>query len=168
MFSPKELLPKIFPNVRIFSFGYDVDINHFFGSAGQTNVFRHSQDLLNDVSNISAPEGKVRANLGGLERIIDKTKRRKAGAPFDFHCPQSRRNSGQRRKSPILCSYILKTKDQLTPPKALTSSSTAKTHLKDVLPRTRCHVSRHAAQGFVNCRTSNDRPKGTKGSLETP
>jgi hypothetical protein len=59
VFWPKDLLPRIFPNSRIFSFDYDVDINHFFSSSAQNNVFRHSQDLLTDVANIAPPDGKV-------------------------------------------------------------------------------------------------------------
>lgn len=66
VFWPKELLPKVLPDVRVFSFGYDVDINHFFGSAGQNNVLRHSQDLLSDVANIKAPAGKVRVESVAL------------------------------------------------------------------------------------------------------
>ena len=51
VFWPKELLPKVVPQTRIFTWGYDVDINHLFSSASQATVFQHAGTLLSDLAN---------------------------------------------------------------------------------------------------------------------
>ena len=76
VFWPKDLLPKEIPNIRIFTFGYDVDIAHFnpfAGAAGQASVYQHSKTLLNDLADAreSNDENKrpiifVVHSLGGI------------------------------------------------------------------------------------------------------
>lgn len=51
VFWPKELLPKVVPQTRIMTWGYDVDINHLFSSASQATVFQHAGSLLLDLAN---------------------------------------------------------------------------------------------------------------------
>ncbi|KAI0596694.1 hypothetical protein F4775DRAFT_282821 [Biscogniauxia sp. FL1348] len=49
-FWPKDLLPNELKNVRIYSFGYDADIEKFMSSAGKNSVHDHGANLLNDLS----------------------------------------------------------------------------------------------------------------------
>ena len=60
IFWPKELLPRegTLAKSRIFTWGYDVDINHVWAAAGQATVFQHAATLLSDIANkrISAEE----------------------------------------------------------------------------------------------------------------
>lgn len=51
LFWPKELLPKAIPEARIYTWGYDVDINHVFANAGQATTFQHAATLLSDLAN---------------------------------------------------------------------------------------------------------------------
>lgn len=51
LFWPKELLPDAIPQSRIYTWGYDVDVNHIFSSAGQATVFQHARSLLSDLAN---------------------------------------------------------------------------------------------------------------------
>ena len=51
VFWPKELLPKAIPQTRIYTWGYDVDINHLFSTASQATVFQHASTLLSDIAN---------------------------------------------------------------------------------------------------------------------
>ncbi|KAI1491228.1 hypothetical protein F5X96DRAFT_488961 [Biscogniauxia mediterranea] len=49
-FWPKDLLPKELENVRVFSFGYDADIEKFMSSTGKNSVQDHGANLLHDLS----------------------------------------------------------------------------------------------------------------------
>jgi PBP1b-binding outer membrane lipoprotein LpoB len=49
LFWPEELLLTVIPKTRIYTWGYDVDINHIFSSAGQSTVFQHATTLLSDL-----------------------------------------------------------------------------------------------------------------------
>jgi hypothetical protein len=53
VFWPKELLPRAIPQTRIYTWGYDADINHVFStaSASQATVFQHAGTLLSDIAN---------------------------------------------------------------------------------------------------------------------
>lgn len=51
LFWPKDILPKAIADTRIYTWGYDVDINHIFSSASQATVFQHATSLLNDLAN---------------------------------------------------------------------------------------------------------------------
>lgn len=59
LFWPKELLPKDLPLSRIYTWGYDVDINHIFWSAGQATVFQHSRTLLSHLADVRISEEEV-------------------------------------------------------------------------------------------------------------
>ncbi|KAL8881501.1 MAG: hypothetical protein Q9198_001313 [Flavoplaca austrocitrina] len=50
-FWPKDLLSKVIPETRIFTYGYDVNINHLFSPASQAIVFQHAATFLNDLAN---------------------------------------------------------------------------------------------------------------------
>lgn len=60
VFWPKELLPKegTIAKSRIFTWGYDVSLNHVWAAAGQATVFQHAATLLSDIADkrISAEE----------------------------------------------------------------------------------------------------------------
>lgn len=51
VFWPKELLPRAIPHTRIFTWGYDVDVNNVFSAASQATVFQHAATLLSDIAN---------------------------------------------------------------------------------------------------------------------
>lgn len=51
VFWPYDLLPKDFPNVRLFTYGYDSHVSHYVsGPANQSNISQHGLTLLNAVS----------------------------------------------------------------------------------------------------------------------
>jgi hypothetical protein len=76
VFWPKDLLPKAIPNIRVFTFGYDVDIYHFnpfAGAAGQASVYQHAKTLLGDIANARMNEEETKRpiifvvhSLGGI------------------------------------------------------------------------------------------------------
>ena len=49
-FWPQDLLPSQVPNSRIFSWGYDVDIDHFFSNASQATIYDHANQLAADLA----------------------------------------------------------------------------------------------------------------------
>ena len=63
VFWPKDLLPISTRQARIYSWGYDADINHFFGSAGQNAIFQHGLDLLQHISNARLSPDRVCGSL---------------------------------------------------------------------------------------------------------
>ena len=50
LFWPQKLLPSVVPQSRIYTWGYDVDINHLFSNASQATVFQHAGSLLSDLA----------------------------------------------------------------------------------------------------------------------
>lgn len=52
IFWPQDLLPLKLPKSRIFTWGYDVDIDHPFGSASTATVFQHASNLLSDLTDV--------------------------------------------------------------------------------------------------------------------
>lgn len=48
----RDLLPKVIPNTRIFTWGYDVDLSNIFSVAGQATVFQHAGSLMIDLANV--------------------------------------------------------------------------------------------------------------------
>lgn len=50
LFWPKDILPEVIADTRIYTWGYDVDINHIFSSASQATVFQHAASLLGDLA----------------------------------------------------------------------------------------------------------------------
>lgn len=59
VFWPQDLLPGIITESRIYTWGYDVDINHVFSSASQATVFQHSSTLLSDLADERTSEESV-------------------------------------------------------------------------------------------------------------
>ena len=55
-FWPQELLPIEHPNIRIFTWGYDVDIDHAFSGASTATVFQHAGNLLSDIADVRIPK----------------------------------------------------------------------------------------------------------------
>lgn len=73
VFWPRDLLPAILPGARVFTWGYDVDVNHIFSSASQNSVFQHAGNLLVDLTDARQSDAeKVRPlifvahSLGGI------------------------------------------------------------------------------------------------------
>jgi hypothetical protein len=60
LFWPKEILPTAVPETRIYTWGYDVDINHVFSSASQATVFQHAMSLLSDLDNARTSDDDVK------------------------------------------------------------------------------------------------------------
>ncbi|KAI1666519.1 hypothetical protein Ptr902_02766 [Pyrenophora tritici-repentis] len=52
VFWPKDLLSKDLPSARIFTWGYDSKIMHFWGGASQSRINDHSAKLFADLSNM--------------------------------------------------------------------------------------------------------------------
>jgi hypothetical protein len=72
-FWPRDLLPKLFPAVRIMTWGYDADINKPFSSASSSSVLQHAEMLLMDLVNARQKDRFKRApiifivhSLGGI------------------------------------------------------------------------------------------------------
>jgi hypothetical protein len=63
LFWPKELLPAVVPETRIYTWGYDVDINHVFSSASQATVFQHAMSLLSDLDNARTSDDDVKSHV---------------------------------------------------------------------------------------------------------
>ena len=72
VFWPRDLLPKRFPEFRIFTWGYDVDIDHAFSGTSTATVFQHAANLLADLSDVRMSEAEIRPlffvahSLGGI------------------------------------------------------------------------------------------------------
>jgi hypothetical protein len=52
IFWPRDLLPKAIPPIRVFTYGYDVDIINAFSTAGKASVYQHAKTLLNDLADV--------------------------------------------------------------------------------------------------------------------
>ena len=73
VFWPRDLLPRRFPDFRIFTWGYDVDIDHAFSGTSTATVFQHAANLLSDLSDVRiSSEAELRPlffvahSLGGI------------------------------------------------------------------------------------------------------
>ena len=73
VFWPRDLLPKVFPQARIITWGYGVQIEKMFASASQATIFHHAQTLLSDLAMLrgSEPDRKkplvfIAHSLGGI------------------------------------------------------------------------------------------------------
>jgi hypothetical protein len=72
VFWPAALLPKVVPNTKIWTWGYDADIDGFWSSASQNTVSQHATNLLSDVADLLETKGCnlpiifVVHSLGGL------------------------------------------------------------------------------------------------------
>lgn len=73
VFWPRTLLPSIIPSARIFTWGYDADVNGWLSSASQNNIHQHASNLLVDLSDLrvnandySVPLIFVVHSLGGI------------------------------------------------------------------------------------------------------
>jgi hypothetical protein len=59
VFWPEAILPSVLPETRIFTWGYDADVDAFNTSVGHNNVEQHANDLLIDIANLSDKLGDV-------------------------------------------------------------------------------------------------------------
>jgi len=71
-FWPRDLLPRIISDVRVFTWGYDADIDGF-GSRSQSTIIQHAQSLLSDIADqrevaeyYKRPIAFVVHSLGGI------------------------------------------------------------------------------------------------------
>ena len=72
-FWARDLLPRVIPDTRIYTWGYDADIHKFGPSTSQNTIHQHSSSLLSDLadlqescSNKSTPIIFVVHSLGGI------------------------------------------------------------------------------------------------------
>ena len=49
VFWPRDLLPRAFPQARIVTWGYDVQIESFLAAASQASIYHHAENLLSDL-----------------------------------------------------------------------------------------------------------------------
>lgn len=56
IFWPEALLPGVLPDIRIFTWGYDADVDRFRSTASQNTIFQHAADLLSDVADLLETE----------------------------------------------------------------------------------------------------------------
>ena len=49
----------VIPDVKIFSYGYDADIDGFLSGAGQNTIKQHAQSLLSDLSDLRSSDAEV-------------------------------------------------------------------------------------------------------------
>jgi len=72
VFWPAVMLPKVVPNTKIWTWGYDADIDSFWSSASQNTVAQHAANLLSDVADLLETRGcnlpiiLIAHSLGGL------------------------------------------------------------------------------------------------------
>jgi hypothetical protein len=66
-FWPRDILPQFIPNIRIYTWGYDADIDGF-ASASQNNVRQHATNLVADLADLRDTLKDVRSSL--LPRTI--------------------------------------------------------------------------------------------------
>jgi hypothetical protein len=73
IFWPQELLPSVIPKARIFTWGYDADVDGLLSSSSQNTIRDHARNLLVDLSNLrvtasdrSVPLIFVVHSLGGI------------------------------------------------------------------------------------------------------
>jgi hypothetical protein len=59
VFWPETILPAVLPETRIFTWGYDADVDTFNTSVGHNTVEQHANDLLTDIANLSEKLGSV-------------------------------------------------------------------------------------------------------------
>jgi hypothetical protein len=60
---PRDLLPERLPNARIFTWGYDANIENMFSSASRASIFQHAGTFLEDIAG-------VRETLGQMTRPL--------------------------------------------------------------------------------------------------
>lgn len=63
MFWPKDLLPEVIAETRIYTWGYDVEINHVFSAASQATVFQDAAYLLSDLDDERISEDDVQSRF---------------------------------------------------------------------------------------------------------
>ena len=47
---PKTFLPNVIPDARIYTWGYDADVNGFLSSSSQNTIHQHADNLLSDLA----------------------------------------------------------------------------------------------------------------------
>lgn len=85
IFWPRDLLPAVLPAVRIFTWGYDVDVANLVGRTAQESIYEHANVLLSDLADSrTTPEEKERPiifvahSLGGI--VVKDALGRSSGA----------------------------------------------------------------------------------------
>jgi hypothetical protein len=69
VFWPASLLPSVLPEARIFTWGYDADVDAFNTSVGHNTVEQHATDLLTDIANLLDKLGEVGSLLKECMKI---------------------------------------------------------------------------------------------------
>ncbi|KAL9092274.1 MAG: hypothetical protein Q9165_004448 [Trypethelium subeluteriae] len=63
VFWPQHLLPEVFPQARIVTWGYDVQIEQLLNPASRASLFHHAENLLSDLMMLRKTEVERRAPL---------------------------------------------------------------------------------------------------------
>lgn len=73
VFWPRDLLPTEFPQARIITWGYDVQVERLMSSASKASIFHHAENLLLDISSLRKSEDErskplifIAHSLGGI------------------------------------------------------------------------------------------------------
>lgn len=91
VFWPRDLLPDVFPEARILTWGYDVTLQHMLSPKSKDSVFHHAGVLLSDIGllRVSASDKKrplvfIAHSLGGIV-VKDTLSRSKDETTWDAH-----------------------------------------------------------------------------------
>lgn len=105
VFWPASLLPSVLPEARVFTWGYDADVDAFNGSVGHNTVEQHATDLLTDIANLLDKFGEVGNLLDGMyeNRLICVV-----SEAYHLCCAQSWRNCSQGSEDLLVTSWLPK------------------------------------------------------------
>lgn len=67
-FWPQSLLPRVIPDAKISTWGYDANIDGFLSSASQNTIHQHAQNLLSDLADLSGTDVEVSSMLYSASR----------------------------------------------------------------------------------------------------
>ena len=70
-FWPEELLPPDLPDARIFTYGYDADVAHFFSPVSQSRIGNYAQTLLGSLAHVRERTETV-SYLGSRAKVRQK------------------------------------------------------------------------------------------------
>ena len=69
-FWPQDLLPSVIPDTKIFTWGYDANVDGFLSSASQNTTHQHAQNLLSDLADLSNTAVEVSSVLYRASRAL--------------------------------------------------------------------------------------------------
>ena len=79
----QAILPTVLPDTRIFTWGYDADVDAFGTSVGHNNVEQHANDLLIDIANLIEKDGHVSTD-SNTNCVVELTGSRTVESPYNI------------------------------------------------------------------------------------